>query len=214
VTRDYVGEALGAPQSKASGKQPRPRSDARPDGAGRGAHIVPFGEDSITFDDRAGANWPALDRNLVSDDRTPAPVLDYEALPPSLVPLIQAVAQDCGSSPDYVAAYMFGVASAVIGNTRRVSAWSSWVEQLFLWVAAVGLPSSGKTPALDPFHYACSRLQHAMRPDYDAAMAEYRRKTEVAEATKSAYQAELKKAAKDKTIPPPRPDDIDDPEHP
>jgi len=53
-----------------------------------------------------------------------------------------------------------------------------------------------------------------MRPDYDAAMAEYRRKTEVAEATKSAYQAELKKAAKDKTIPPPRPDDIDDPEQP
>ena len=110
--------------------------------------------------------------------------------------------------------FLLGVASAVISNTRRVSAWSPWVEQPFLWIASVGLPSSGKTPALDPFHHACSKLQHAMRPDYEAALVEYRRKAEVAEAAKAAYQAELKAAAKEKTIPPPRPDNIDDPEEP
>lgn len=138
MTRDYVGEALGG-QVKASSKQTELRRDRRSEVGLRATDIVPFGEDSITFDDRSTAGWPALDRNLVSDDRTPAPPLDFDALPPSWVPLIEAAAQDCGTSPDYIAANLLGVASGIIGNVRRVSAWSSWVEQVFLWVAAVGL---------------------------------------------------------------------------
>ena len=77
------------------------------------ADVVPFVDENVSFGGDA-AGWPALDRNLVSDDRTPAPVLDYQALPPSWVPLIEAVAQDCGTSPDYIFAYLLGVASAVI----------------------------------------------------------------------------------------------------
>jgi Protein of unknown function (DUF3987) len=208
LTRDYVREALQAPTKKVSGKknielQTETRND--PD-------IISFADERATFDD--GADWPTLDRDLVSDDKTPAPALDYEVLPPACVELVKAIAQDCGTAPDYVAAYLIGAGSAVIGNVRRVSPWSPWVEQPHVWVAAVGLPSSGKTPALDPFHHACIKLQHAMRPDYDAALTEYRRKVEIAEATKAAYQAELKTAAKNKALPPPRPDGIDDPEEP
>ena len=120
MTRDYVGEALGTPQGKASGKQVQQRGDVRPDGGAQRADVVPFVDESIIFDERSAAGWPALDRNLISDDRTPAPALDYEALPPSWVGLIDKVAQDCGSSPDYIVAYLLGVASAVIGNTRQV----------------------------------------------------------------------------------------------
>jgi hypothetical protein len=53
-----------------------------------------------------------------------------------------------------------------------------------------------------------------MRPDHDKALTEYRRKAEMAEAVKSAHQAELKSAAKEKAIPPPRPDNMDVPDEP
>ena len=70
---------------------------------------------------------------LVEDDRTPAPVLDDDALPAGWGESItkEAAAQACPR--DYVAAALVAAASAWIGNARHVSATATWIEPPHLW---------------------------------------------------------------------------------
>ena len=88
MTRDYVGEALGKPQSKASEK------DTSTDSGRNGADVISLA------DERAKGDWPIPDFSLVSDDRLPPPALNFDALPPAWVEWIKQTAEDCGSTPD------------------------------------------------------------------------------------------------------------------
>ena len=127
--------------------------------------------------------WPPLDRELLNNDRLPAPLLTSEAIPQGWFDWICATAQDCGSAPDYVAANLIGVASSVIGNVRRVSPWEGWVEQPLLWMITVGPPSTNKTAALLPFRTACVTIEHSLQPAHDTAMIAFQTKEAAAEAT-------------------------------
>jgi hypothetical protein len=63
---------------------------------------------------------------------------------------------------DYVGASMLAVAGAAIGTSRALTIKPGWSETSLLYVANVGSPGSGKTPAMDavaqPFYGAQKRL--------------------------------------------------------
>jgi hypothetical protein len=94
--------------------------------------------------------WPRPDTRLIDDDRPPAPLLHDDALPAGWGVWISDEAAARACPRDYVAAGLIAAASAWIGNARRVMATADWIEPAHLWFALIGVPSTGKTPALRP----------------------------------------------------------------
>jgi hypothetical protein len=162
----------------------------------------------------AGDAWPEPDRSLLNDDRPPAPAFDWDAVPLVWVDWIKGTAADCGAPVDYVAAALFGVASSIIGNARRVSPWPGWVEQPHLWFALVGFPSTNKTIALAPLKTACNEIEKSEQGAHHEAMRRYLEKKERAKAVREQWQGDVKKALKDKAEPPPIPTDARGPDEP
>lgn len=92
--------------------------------------------------------WPLPDMALLRPHRHRAPELP-------LAPFgawgrwIADAAEAKGAPTDFVALALIVTAGGLVANSRRASPWPGWVEPPILWGAALGLPSSGKSPALD-----------------------------------------------------------------
>jgi hypothetical protein len=110
------------------------------------------------------APWPEPDMRLVADDRPPAAVLADNALPAGWESWISAEAAARACPRDYIAAALIGATSAWIGNSRRVAATADWTEPAHLWLALIGAPSSGETPALKPVIDASRVLERDAEP--------------------------------------------------
>jgi hypothetical protein len=106
------------------------------------------------------------------------------------------------------------VASAVIGNVRRVSPWEGWVEQPHLWFALVGPPSTNKTVALAPFKAVCGAIEKDADDGHKEAMQQYAEKKEVADAERQQWKEEVKRAIKEGLTPPVMPSDACEPSKP
>src|SRR5690242_8991282 len=94
--------------------------------------------------------WHTPDMSILSGGRTAPPQMPG-AMFGNLWPLIEDLAEGAGSPVDYVAIGLLGTAASLIGSARRVQPFESdqWREPCVLWTAAVGDPSSNKSPGLD-----------------------------------------------------------------
>jgi hypothetical protein len=124
--------------------------------------------------------WSEPDMRLVDDDSISAPSLADDALPAGWESPIAAEAKARGCPPDYVAAGLFGAASAWIGNAWRIAATADWTEPAPLWFANIGAPSTGKTPALRPMTDASRALEREAEPAWRERLADYERCAEAA----------------------------------
>jgi hypothetical protein len=162
----------------------------------------------------AASEWPALDMRLLDDDRVPPPPFDWKGMPPAWVDWVEDTARDCGAPADYIAATLISVASAVIGNARRVSPWGGWVEQAHLWFALIGQPSTNKTVALAPYKTACNAIEKDAERIHNEALKRYAEKKEAAAAARRQWQDAVKKSVKDSENPPSIPKDAQEPDEP
>jgi Protein of unknown function (DUF3987) len=158
--------------------------------------------------------WPDPDMRLVADDRPPAPALDKDALPVGWDDWIAKEAAARACPPDYVAAALIGAASAWIGNARRIAATATWNEPAHLWIAAIGAPSSGKTPALEPVIQVSWVLEREAEPAWREECAKVERDAEVAKAREEAWRKTLRDAVGKGAAPPNRPTDAEQPAAP
>jgi hypothetical protein len=161
-----------------------------------------------------GDPWPQPDRRLIEDDRAPAPKLDDDALPAGWDEWIEKEASARGCPRDYLAAALIGAASALLGNSRHVAVSEAWSEPPHLWLALVGAPSTGKTPALKPILEACRSIERDAEPEWQVAMAEHSRLAEVARALEEQWSADVRTATKNGQPPPNRPPGADAPLEP
>jgi hypothetical protein len=158
--------------------------------------------------------WGDPDMVLIDEDRTPPPPFDWEAMPPAWTDWIRATANDCGAPADYIAATLIGSASAVIGNTRRVSPWGGWVEQPHLWFALVGQPSTNKTVALAPFKAACSAIEKSAEQSNKEAQKRYAEKKQAADTARHRWKDAVKQAGDAGETLPPMPSEAAEPDKP
>lgn len=175
-------------------------ADRRPGVHADGPHAP-----KIELEPRPRDIWPAPDLRLVDDDRAPAPPLDDDALPAGWEAWISAEAAARACPNDYVAAALIGAASAWIGNARRIAATADWTEPAHLWMALIGAPSSGKTPALRPMIEASRVLERDAEPTWRDALARYERDAEAAGAIDKAWREDVHAAAVNGAAPPDRP---------
>jgi hypothetical protein len=160
------------------------------------------------------APWPEPDVRLMEDDRPPAPSLDDDALPAGWGAWIAAEAQARGCPRDYVAGALIAVASAWLGNARHVAATATWTEPPHLWLALIGVPSTGKTPAVRPVIEAARAIERDAEPAWRAAYVEQATLAEGARAIEEAWKKDVREAVKRGTPPPERPPGADAPPEP
>jgi hypothetical protein len=91
------------------------------------------------------------------------------------------------------------------GNARRIAATADWIEPAHLWIALIGAPSAGKTPALQPMIAASRALERDAEPAWREALARYERDAEAACANDKSWREAVRAAAAEGKLPPDRP---------
>lgn len=97
-----------------------------------------------------GPSWAAPDLSLLHGSAVRSPRFPRELLGDFWAEWCDDVAASANAPFDYAGACLLTLAGALIGNRRMVTA-GSWAEPPVLWSVLIGNPSSGKSPAMDPF---------------------------------------------------------------
>jgi hypothetical protein len=95
------------------------------------------------------APWPAIDCGLLDDGRPALPDFPLASLPPFWRSWASETAAALGAPVDYVVQTLLASVAGVCGAGVVARLTDSWDEPLILWLALVGGPAHGKTPALD-----------------------------------------------------------------
>jgi len=131
--------------------------------------------------------------------------------PPGWASWIKDAAESKGAPPDYVALALLSTAGALIGNTRWANPWERWQEPPPLFVALVGTPSAGKSPALDALVSPLAEIEADENLDADDRKREYRTAKTAADERRALWQAEVKEAVRNGSPPPLMPSGAEDP---
>ena len=155
-------------------------------------------------------DWSSLDTALLKPETPPAPRLPLEdVFGPRFVSWAKDAAETKGAPIDYPVLSVLSVLSSVIGNARWVSPWRGWVEPPVIWAMLIGLPSAGKSPAIDA---ALQPLRAAERPLREAAEAKRKEWSEcevVSKLAEKSWKDAVKEAIKEDKTPPKRPKTAD-----
>lgn len=155
-------------------------------------------------------DWPEPASRFLRLEVPPAPELRlHEVLAPGLAKWVEQAAEAKGAPADYVFAGLLAVSGAAVGNARWASPWKQWKEPPTLWAALIGLPSAGKSPALDAVLEPYRKAERAMRAAADAKAIEWQEKAELGKLLESAWKDMVKKSVKAGEEPPERPKDCD-----
>jgi Protein of unknown function (DUF3987) len=109
---------------------------------------------------------------------------------------------------------LLSTVTTLIGNARWVSASDGWKTPPNLWIAAIGDPSSGKSPALDAALSNLRILESEMAEGFSDTLREYERQKEIAGSVLEDWKGEVKEALKLKTPPPLMPESAEMPLQP
>lgn len=95
-------------------------------------------------------SWEYPDTSLLTGASVPAPPFPRELLGAFWAEWCEEVSASANAPFDYAGACLLTLGGALIGNARVAMA-GSWSEPPILWSVLIGNPSSGKSPAMDPF---------------------------------------------------------------
>ncbi|WP_185962105.1 DUF3987 domain-containing protein [Palleronia caenipelagi] len=142
-------------------------------------------------------DWPDPAPRFVRLDLPPAPALPLrDVLAPRLAQWVEDAAEAKGAPPDYVFAALLSVAGATIGNSRWVSPWRGWTEPPVIWSMCVGLPSAGKSPAIDAVLQPLRAAERPLREAAEAELQAWAEKAEVAKIAEAAWKEGVRAAMK------------------
>ena len=151
--------------------------------------------------------WPEPAQRFLRADLPPAPDLPLaDVLGSNLAAWIADAADAKGAPADYVLASVLSVAGSAIGNARWVSPWHGWSEPPVLWTMCVGLPSAGKSPAIDAALTPLRRAEKPLREQAEAEMASWTEKAELAKLAEATWKEAAKAAIKAGETAPTRPE--------
>lgn len=160
-------------------------------------------------------NWHSPDMSILSGGRTTPPVMP-DAMFGALWPLIRDLAEGAGAPVDYVAIGVLGAAASLIGSTRRVQPFDSeqWREPCILWTAAVGDPSSNKSPGLDAATGPLRAMELDLAEQFKSRLVDYETLLERSNAERGVWKKQVEAAVKDHVGTPSMPAAAEAPEKP
>ena len=105
---------------------------------------------------------------------TPRARFPITALPTPWGEYVAALAVRLGVPADFVAAYTLSAASVAVGHSLTLAVTALRHESTALWIAVVGRPGTGKTPAFQAALAPVVAHQQVLDVEYVAAKADYR----------------------------------------
>ncbi len=121
----------------------------------------------------AADDWPDI-TPLVAEPETPSFPLDV--LPISLGELCEGIAAAMNCPVDFPAVFLVAIASGAMAYSRRLRIKNSWEESGELFVAVVGEPGSGKSPAMDIVSRPLQNAQEEMFAEHGERVADWESK--------------------------------------
>lgn len=164
--------------------------------------------------DAAPQPWPEPQRELATAEAAPPPPLDIALFPDEWRRWIVQAAEGAGAPPDYVACALLATVGACIGNARWGSPWQGWAHPPVVNVACVGLPSAGKSPAIDAVAGPAGELAADLNDDWEERQRTWRTEAQEAKERRALWEGEVKQAVKDGRAPPPEPMGAREPDKP
>ena len=162
----------------------------------------------------APSPWPEPDMCLVEDDRAHVPMLDDDALPAGWANWIADEAEARGCPRDYVAGGLIVGASEWLGNSRHIAPTATWIEPPHLWLALIGAPSTGKTPAQRSIVETTRAIEREAEPAWQAACAQHSALVEGARAIEEGWRKSVRDAVQQGAAPLDRPPGAEPPPEP
>ena len=154
------------------------------------------------------------DMSVLRQNRRRPPEFPLDAFGPFWSGWLKSAAEGAGAPVDYTACALLATASALIGNARWVKPWEGWCEPPVLWIGLVGNPGDGKSPGVDPVLDLLRTLEDEIAGDFESVLRKYEEHKEAARAARTQWEEEVKKAVKNKTLPPLLPETAVEPEAP
>jgi len=137
------------------------------------AAIAPAWEPAVSsfFSSSAGSSSSPSSPSSgpASSGESPAPFPTH-VFPPALRDYVEAGAAAFGVPADMIAVPLLGFAAAALGTTIAVELKPGWQERPILWLAVVGRPGTGKSPALEYALAPLRALQDAAWRRYELAL--------------------------------------------
>jgi len=134
------------------------------------------------------------DMTLLQETSSKPPLFSLGCLPKPLQAWCETTAKAASSPPDYVLAGLLAACAGVIGNKAKANLGRGWIEPCILWMAVVGKPSQGKTPALSGIIRTVKKYESGLNSFYDGEMLTYKVALEEFKVRKSKWEAECKKS--------------------
>ncbi len=153
----------------------------------------------------AAAPWPDPDMTLLHREPIPPPPWPRDLFPGDWGRFIDDAAEARGCPADFVGLAVLAAVASRIGNARWGSPWAGWREPTALWVSAVGLPSSGKSPGQDEAAEALADIEEGINDDWEARNRAYRTRKEEAKAIRDKWLGDVKTAVANGAAPPDEP---------
>lgn len=152
--------------------------------------------EASTAEGNTPSPWPAPALDLATADALPPPELPLNTFPGRWQRWIARAAERAGAPPDYVACSLLPVIGAAIGNARWVSPWEGWEHPPVVNMACIGLPSAGKSPAVDAATGPLSQLEADLNDDFLDRQREGRTKSQEAKEYRARWESDVKEAVK------------------
>lgn len=158
--------------------------------------------------------WPDIDMSMLGSGRRAAQPFPVKLLGPFWSAWVQQTAANVSAPDDYVAAGLIASAAALLGNVRWPAAGADWKEPPILWMAVVGNPSSGKSPAIDASYDLLQYAEELLSAGFEQDKRDYELKRQIARASRDLWEKEVADARKENLPPPPMPDDAEELDEP
>lgn len=162
----------------------------------------------------ARTEFHALDLAPLIGSKSQVPEFPAVAFGERWAKWITETAEAAGAPPAYVGCALIAASGALIGNARRVRAWAGWEEPSIIWMAIVGDPSAGKSPAMRPVLKLLEPIDREFVERFGFVSAEHEAKVAMAKNARDNWERLAKERAKRGEDPPPFPPEAVTPDPP
>lgn len=158
----------------------------------------------------ARMRWQNPDWEILQPTRTPAPSLPLDCFG-KWQSTIEKLALSASAPPDYVAFGLLTHAASIVGNLVKVrpspKRAPNWMTSTAIWTTLVGPPSSGKTPALQPFKNIIGEIEQEFDEEYRPKILERDDLADLAKIREKVWREKTRAAIKKGETPDERPKD-------
>ena len=152
-------------------------------------------------------SWDDPDLSLLEDRRGDLPDFPLTDLSKGLQGWVKDAADGKACTVDHVAVPFLGVASSLIGVSRRAQASPSWVQPMTSWTGIIGPSGSSKKRGLEASRDALTEVEKQYQLRISALRLAHNTRADEAQIRLKQWKNDLKQAIEEGKDQPPRPPD-------